>query len=130
MLQKKKQLLFRTCCWRSNRIYHKGNFYFWHAETGFDFTVQNRSNCSGGQTFIAESQRTLREFSSDPIGRRRLDQNPSPFGDKLKVAFHHCGLRIMHVWIWERAFYLAASPRQIEKSFLCALRASAVRFLS
>jgi hypothetical protein len=59
--------------------------------------------------FIAETQKKLREFSYDPIGRQRSDHKPSPFGDTFRIAFHNGGLRILHVLTWKRAFYLAAS---------------------
>ena len=44
-------------------------------------------------------------------------------------AFMAIRLQKIHVLIRKRAFYLAASHRQIKESLLCVLGASAVKFL-
>jgi hypothetical protein len=81
-------------------------------------------------------------FSYDPIGpsprrsgfvraggRQRLDHKLSPFGNRFRLHFMAMGLQEMYVPTCKRAFYLAASHRQIKKSLLCVLSDSAVTLL-
>ncbi len=54
---------------------------FWKNEVDFISLL----SCHGPVSkpgFTAETQRTLRECSYDPIGRRRLDHKLSPFGNR------------------------------------------------
>jgi hypothetical protein len=80
-------------------------------------------------TKINQAQRTLRGCSYDPIGRGRLDHKLSPFGIRFRSHFMAIGPQEMHVVKPERAFYLAASHRQIKKLLLSVLGASAVKIL-
>ncbi len=57
------------------------------------------------------------EYSYDPIGRRRLDHKLSPFGNRFRLYLTAIGLQEMPVLTRKRAFYLAASHRQIKKHF-------------
>ena len=69
-------------------------------------------------------------FSYDPIPRfAGLDHKLSPFGNRFRLHFMAMGLQEMYVPTYKRAFYLAASHRQIKKSLLCVLSDSAVTFL-
>ena len=72
------QYLFVHCCPRTVES----------IATSVDFIglfAQNSTPSKPG--FTAESRRSLREISSAPIGRRRLEQNLRPFGNKIEPFY-------------------------------------------
>jgi len=73
--------------------------------------------------FTAETQRALREYSYDPIGRRRSDHKLSPFGDRCKVAFHSCGVANNACIDAKEGFLFGGLSPPNKKSLLCALHA-------
>jgi len=58
-----------------------------------------------------------------------LDHKLSPFRNRSRVTFHGYGTAKNACSDKKRAFYLAASHRQIKKSLLCVLGVSAVKIL-
>jgi len=52
---------------------------------------------------------------------RRLDHKPHAFDNRLKLRSMAPGLQEIYLLIRQRAFYLAASHRQIKNCLLCVL---------
>jgi hypothetical protein len=68
--------------------------------------------------FTAEPQRSLREISSAPIGRRRLEQKLRPFGNKID-PFMAMEPIVSLLIIEQKPFCLSASP---DKQKILSLR--------
>jgi hypothetical protein len=66
--------------------------------------------------FTAEPQRPLREISSAPIGRRRLEQKLHPFGNKIE-PFYGYGTYCQPSNKRTEAFLFVGISRQTKNSF-------------
>ena len=64
-----------------------------------------------------------------PCASRGWIINSHPLGIDSRLRSMAMGLQKMLILTQKRAFYLAASHRQIKKSLLCALGVSAVKIL-
>ena len=88
--------------WRIMLIFSSGGSLF---KTGASVKGKMHPTARGKSIrFTAETQRTLRKCSYDPIRRRRLDPGLSSFGNRYRCCFIAIGLQKRNVLIQKRAF--------------------------
>ena len=89
---------------------------YWAAMRRFQNQVHRRAAEIAEGCFLLRSNR-----------ERRLDRKPHAFDNRLKLRSMAPGLQEIYVLIRHRAFYLAASHRQIKNYLICALCDFAVK---